>query len=270
MSIDQGYRYPANEFLREDVRATQCVASYKHVSVISPKKPYWEGWLMVVPNNVIEKIEDLDKAVWHEVFQVVRALHTIYSTQNRTYEGLMFFGNRGAGAGQHVPHAHFHVVPRFSDRVESPFRHPETLLPSDVLVTHVGTYRSLLPHSLKAVDNLQINLEVQYCANTEPLSTTGELEVLRCVDGSEVYEICRHNREQDMLLVTPLNMATDIQSCLRDVVKCLEARDTYKGYNLTTEVHVLKGQSFPLRLVGRFSDEKSNALRTLPTLFAAI
>lgn len=122
MSIDVAYRYPSDEFVNDSVRATQYVASYEHVSVLSPKEPYWDGWLLLIPNEITEKIEDIPDTVLLEMFSVVHALHELFVRKDEFYEGFMFFGNRGLGAGQQVPHAHFHFVPRFTNRGAHHFR----------------------------------------------------------------------------------------------------------------------------------------------------
>lgn len=266
MSIEN-YRYPADEFVRDDVRATQYVATYDRVSVLSPREPHWEGWLMVVPNQVIEKIEDLSEEVWRDVCKVVRALHAVHFKKDETYEGLMFFGNRGSEAGQHVPHAHFHVVPRFSNRAGSPFKKPDRALPVDALAAHVRTYRSLLPGDLGEVKP-RLNLAVQCCEHADHVSTHGDLNVWRCTSNTAVYEVRTPAPARDLLFEASPALLDGIQPCLHEIVERFEATGTYKGYTLTAEVHVRKKQSFPIRAVGRFSDEVSSPLRTLPTLFA--
>ena len=267
MSIDN-FRYPADEFVRDDVRTTQYVATYDHVSVLSPKEPHWEGWLMIVPNQVIEKIEDLSEEVWREVCQVIRALHAVYAEHDATYEGFMFFGNRGSGAGQHVPHAHFHVVPRFSKRAGNPFKKPDHALRVDALASHVHTYRSLLPRDLGGVDEQHLDLAVQCCEHAECVSTHSKLSVWRCPSNTAVYEIRTPLPAQDFLLETSPALLNGTQPCLREIVELFEATGTHKGYTLTTEVCTNRMQSFPIRVVGRFSNEESSPLRTLSTFFA--
>ena len=267
MSIDN-YRYPPDEFVRDDVRATQYVATYDHVSVLSPREPHWEGWLMIVPNQVIERIEDLSEEVWREVCAVVRALHAVYSKKDETYEGLMFFGNRGSGVGQHVPHAHFHVVPRFSNRAGNPFKKPDHSLLADTLASHVRTYRALIPHDLSEVNEPHLNLAVQCCEHADHVLRHGDLSVWHCPGNTAVYEVRTPAPAHDLLLETALALLDGVQPCLREIVERFEASGTYKGYTLATEVHVRKKQSFPIKVVGRFFDEESSPLQTLPTLFS--
>ncbi len=184
-----------------------------------------------------------------------------------TVPNTLFFGNRGPEAGQHVPHAHFHVVPRFSKRAGSPFKKPDTGIAADALAAHVRTYRALLPRDLGGVDEQDIDLSVQCCEHAEHVSTHGELTIWRFTSNTAVYEVRTSAPAHDLLLEASPVLLDGLQPCLREIVERFEASSTYKGYTLTTEVHVRKKQSFPIRVVGRFSDEESSPLRTPPTLF---
>ncbi len=255
--------------MNDSVRATQYVASYEHVSVLSSKEPYWDGWLLLIPNEITEKIEDIPDTVLLEMFSVVHALHELFVRKDEYYEGFMFFGNRGLGAGQQVPHAHFHFVPRFTNRVGSPFQRQSETLSPEALARHVNVYRSLLPSSIRT-DGVEkpLGISVQLGEDVEPFMQHGALEVLKHKNANSNYAIHRSGREQDLLLETPPQQLLGMHACLQEIAKRLENDKAYVGYNLTAELNIRTRKSFPIRIIGRFAHEEISPLRTLPTLFA--
>jgi histidine triad (HIT) family protein len=75
-------------------------------------RQYERGALLVVPIAHAATVMDLDPAqvatVHVEAARLGRALTRAYGCI-----GLNIFQNNGLDAGQHVPHFHVHVVPRY-------------------------------------------------------------------------------------------------------------------------------------------------------------
>jgi histidine triad (HIT) family protein len=76
--------------------------------------PVSRGHVLVIPKQHVEFAYDADPAVMAEVMraatQIAKAVKTVLAC-----DGMNFILNCGARAGQVVPHAHLHIVPRYPD-----------------------------------------------------------------------------------------------------------------------------------------------------------
>ena len=68
-----------------------------------------DGHLLVIPKKHFQYIEDLPKHILHESIEHVCFLS---KTLRKTHQGCNILINDGKGAGQKIPHAHFHIIPR--------------------------------------------------------------------------------------------------------------------------------------------------------------
>ena len=74
--------------------------------------PLGTGHVLVVPKRHAQKLEELDESVQHHLFA---ACNRIVAAQRRAglgVDGSHFLLNDGKAANQHVPHVHFHLIPR--------------------------------------------------------------------------------------------------------------------------------------------------------------
>jgi histidine triad (HIT) family protein len=74
--------------------------------------PLGTGHVLVIPRQHAQKLEELDESVQQHLFKVC---NRIVAAQRRTgfgVDGTHFFLNDGKATNQHVPHVHFHLVPR--------------------------------------------------------------------------------------------------------------------------------------------------------------
>ena len=75
--------------------------------------PYNNGHLMVIPYEIVDKPEDLDKEVMIEIMQIATLSMQIIRKHMKA-EGFNFGANVGAAAGAGISdHLHFHIVPRW-------------------------------------------------------------------------------------------------------------------------------------------------------------
>jgi len=78
-------------------------------------RPVTPGHLLVVPNAHVVFVQDLPDATAAHLFEVARRLaRALRSTGALRADGINFFAADGEAAGQEVPHAHLHLIPRFS------------------------------------------------------------------------------------------------------------------------------------------------------------
>jgi histidine triad (HIT) family protein len=90
-------------------------------------RQFHPGHVLVIPRQHFNDIRDMDdaslQAVMSAVARVARAIDQVFPG-----DGLSIWHSAGEGANQEVPHAHFHVHPRFfKDRLLDVYPHaPKT------------------------------------------------------------------------------------------------------------------------------------------------
>jgi histidine triad (HIT) family protein len=91
-------------FVAEDELATALVTH----------RQYERGGVIVIPKRHRETILDVEDA---ELASMYRLAKRLARAQERAFGacGANIFQNNGVKAGQHVPHVHVHVVPRYAD-----------------------------------------------------------------------------------------------------------------------------------------------------------
>lgn len=76
--------------------------------------PYNNGHLLVVPNEVIDKPEDLEPEIQNEMMEICsKSMKILREVINA--EGFNFGANIGSSAGAGIAeHLHYHIVPRWN------------------------------------------------------------------------------------------------------------------------------------------------------------
>lgn len=104
---------PFCEYLSGE-RPCAFVAREADASAFVNPTQYGHGALLVIPNrHVVTQLDASDddvRAVASLVRRVARALDAAFDIT-----GLNVFQNNGLPSGQHIPHYHVHVVPRYGD-----------------------------------------------------------------------------------------------------------------------------------------------------------
>ena len=81
--------------------------------------PVTDGHTLVCPRRHVETIFDLDPAEWTDLWQAVRRTQELLAARTAA-DGWNVGANSGPAAGQTVPHAHVHVIPRRAGDVPDP------------------------------------------------------------------------------------------------------------------------------------------------------
>lgn len=81
--------------------------------------PVSEGHTLVVPKRHVARAEQLERAEWAGLFDLVREVTNEIAALPGV-EGVNVGVNSGEAAGQTVGHAHVHVIPRRPGDVEDP------------------------------------------------------------------------------------------------------------------------------------------------------
>ena len=85
----------------------------EHSFVCMNLYPYNNGHIMILPNNIVEKPEDLDDVTQFEIMKIA-SLSMKIIREKMNAEGFNFGANIGASAGAGIAeHLHFHIVPRW-------------------------------------------------------------------------------------------------------------------------------------------------------------
>jgi len=103
------YPIPADRVILE---TPNCLAFYDAYTV-SP------GHALVVPARPVLSIYELDVLLQSELWDTVRHVREILS-EKFTPDGFNIGINDGRAAGQTMPHAHIHVIPRYEGDVADP------------------------------------------------------------------------------------------------------------------------------------------------------
>ena len=84
-----------------------------HCFVCMNLYPYNNGHIMILPNNIVDKPEELDDVTQFEIMKIA-SLSMKIIREKMNAEGFNFGANIGASAGAGIAeHLHFHIVPRW-------------------------------------------------------------------------------------------------------------------------------------------------------------
>lgn len=103
------------ELCNLEIRSDQSVIlSNEHCIFLQLKNPEIKGSGIIVPKKHKEMLFDLSEVEWNSTYQL---LHEVKRYLDDRFEpdGYNVGWNCGDVAGQHIFHAHMHVIPRFSD-----------------------------------------------------------------------------------------------------------------------------------------------------------
>lgn len=95
------------------------VAESAHALAVRDAYPVSPGHTLVVPRAHAERLFDLPPEVQAEVWAMVARVREMLVAE-RAPAGFNIGVNDGASAGQTVPHAHVHVIPRYEGDVADP------------------------------------------------------------------------------------------------------------------------------------------------------
>lgn len=82
-------------------------------SVFLDIHPINPGHALVIPNRHATRISELTEQESAHLFKVGKKISSAIEKTDLRCEGVNFFISDGESAGQEVPHAHLHIVPRF-------------------------------------------------------------------------------------------------------------------------------------------------------------
>lgn len=95
------------------------VAENEHAAAEIDERQYERGAMLVLPKRHRESVLDIEP---HEIEGVYRLVRDVARAATLAFGalGMNVFQNNGTKAGQHEPHFHVHVVPRY--RASDPHR----------------------------------------------------------------------------------------------------------------------------------------------------
>jgi diadenosine tetraphosphate (Ap4A) HIT family hydrolase len=111
------------------LRDEQCVLLNASVRAFRDSFPIGKGHTLIIPRKHVASIFDLPhdelEAIWQAVGEVRQKLQHEFNP-----DGFNVGINDGEAAGQTVPHAHVHVIPRYAGDVADPRGGIRWILPS--------------------------------------------------------------------------------------------------------------------------------------------
>lgn len=85
-----------------------------HCKYLQLLKPEIEGSGIIIPKEHRETVFDLSEEEWNSTLSLLKEIKVILDRDIKP-DGYNVGWNCGPVGGQHVFHAHMHVIPRFSD-----------------------------------------------------------------------------------------------------------------------------------------------------------
>jgi histidine triad (HIT) family protein len=89
------------------------VAENEHAVAEIDERQYERGAMLVIPKKHRESILDIERAEIEAVYSLVREVGRA-AAKTFGAVGMNVYQNNGSKAGQHEPHFHVHVVPRYT------------------------------------------------------------------------------------------------------------------------------------------------------------
>lgn len=94
---------PAYKIYEDDA-----VLAFLDISQITP------GHTLLIPKKHLQDIFEYDEDTAAQVLSKLPVIARAVRNSNPDIIGVNIFSNNGEGAGQVVPHSHFHIVPRYA------------------------------------------------------------------------------------------------------------------------------------------------------------
>jgi diadenosine tetraphosphate (Ap4A) HIT family hydrolase len=101
------------------INPNQITASNEHAIALRDSYPVAEGHTLVVPRKHVSSIYELGKEEQEALWELVGQERQDRLAELRP-DGFNIGFNDGVAAGQTVPHAHVHVIPRWAGDVPDP------------------------------------------------------------------------------------------------------------------------------------------------------
>jgi histidine triad (HIT) family protein len=116
----------------EGSRECAFVAENEHAVAEIDERQYERGAMLVIPKRHRESILDIEHEEIQAVYSLVRVVGRAAASAFEAV-GMNVFQNNGMKAGQHEPHFHVHVVPRYqaSDPNRRFLQRDYTVIPVD-------------------------------------------------------------------------------------------------------------------------------------------
>ena len=99
------------------------------VYVRDDKFPVSQGHCLVVPKRHVETWFDMSKEERQEAFELIDQVKAMLD-EEYSPDGYNIGLNCGEAAGQTIPHAHIHVIPRYKGDMENPRGGVRGVIPS--------------------------------------------------------------------------------------------------------------------------------------------
>lgn len=126
--------YDVCSFCQDVEGSRECafVAENEHAVAEIDERQYERGAMLVIPKRHRESILDIEHEEIQAVYSLVRVVGRAAASAFEAV-GMNVFQNNGMKAGQHEPHFHVHVVPRYqaSDPNRRFLQRDYTVIPVD-------------------------------------------------------------------------------------------------------------------------------------------
>ena len=98
----------------EMIEDQKAVLSNEHCLFLQMPQKVLKGSGLIVPREHRPTVFDLTEEEWHATFSLLKEVKKWLDDMDRP-DGYTIGWNSGETGGQHIFHAHLHVIPRFQD-----------------------------------------------------------------------------------------------------------------------------------------------------------
>lgn len=102
------------------VSGNKVIAEFKSVVAIEDKHPVTPGHLLVIPSRHINDFFSMTLQERSDAIELVDQMKCLLQSQDQNVLGFNIGVNCGEIAGQTIPHAHIHVIPRRAGDINDP------------------------------------------------------------------------------------------------------------------------------------------------------
>lgn len=92
------------------------ILSNEHCLFLQKNQPVLIGSGIIVPRNHRETVFDLTKEEWNATYELLKEVKKLLDEKYMP-QGYNIGWNVGGVGGQHIFHAHLHVIPRFKNEI---------------------------------------------------------------------------------------------------------------------------------------------------------
>lgn len=96
----------------EEMQKGKAISELEHAAVLADLFPVTKGHVLVIPRRHVPDLFHLTDEEVAEIWKLLKSVREVQSQADPSIRGYNLGVNSGPVAGQTIPHAHVHLIPR--------------------------------------------------------------------------------------------------------------------------------------------------------------